>query len=199
MQIERCNYARAAHAPISLKSCRRLKHDNTAADLSHYGQMKAGLNHGSLHEACAFNLTPVKLAGECKDKDSCVGTPRDCIDAEFRDHLHHCPKLCAQCGMCVDQHISCQEWSAAGQCSSNPGFMLDQCPHACIRACSIMYDPHPPFFISLWNGLLMPTIGFGTAGLSTGTTDAVLAALEVGFRYDTLRYVVAAISGLKQL
>lgn len=45
----------------------------------------------------------------------------------------------------------------------------------------------------------MPTIGFGTAGLSTGTTDAVLAALEVGFRYDTLRYVVAAISGLKQL
>lgn len=32
----------------------------------------------------------------------------------------------------------------------------------------------------------MPTIGFGTAGLSIGTADAVLAALDAGYRSGLL-------------
>lgn len=32
----------------------------------------------------------------------------------------------------------------------------------------------------------MPTIGFGTAGLSIGTADAVLTALDAGYRFDLL-------------
>jgi diketogulonate reductase-like aldo/keto reductase len=59
--------------------------------------------------------------------------------------------------------------------------MVDNCPEAC-HFCGAMYDPQPPHWVALWNGLLMPTVGLGTAGLGDETEDAVRAALQLGFR-----------------
>lgn len=187
LQVERCNYARATTAPFDLLSCRPLEREHHSANLSHDVRLTFGTNHtGSLHEACAFHLTPMKLHRDCVDSGACLNAIQDCMGADFRDFLLSCPQTCAGCGMCIDHNSACQRWSAVGHCFSNPGFMLEQCPHSCIKACSVTYDPHPPYFVSLWNGLLMPTIGFGTAGLSIGTADAVLTALDAGYRFDLL-------------
>jgi hypothetical protein len=45
-----------------------------------------------------------------------------------------------------------------------------------------MFDPQPPHWAALWNGLLMPTVGLGTAGLGDKTEAAVRSALRVGYR-----------------
>ena len=187
VQIEKSNFVRATKARIDKGSCRLSVTEYHGADLSHYDHLAVdGSGTGSLNEACSFRLTPVKPKVECEDDPTCAATAKDCMGAEFRQHLHICPKMCAECGACVDQHDSCHKWSDEGQCFSNPGFMLERCRHSCIKACSIMYDPHPPHFVALWNGLLMPTIGFGTAGLTTKSVDAVLAAITAGYRCDSL-------------
>ena len=57
--------------------------------------------------------------------------------------------------------------------------------NACRQSCNICpgaFDQHPPGQVRLWNGLLMPAVGFGTAGLGDRTTEAVQAALLAGVR-----------------
>lgn len=145
LQVERCNYSRATTAPFDPISCRPSQKDHHPTNMSHYVRLAFAANHtGSLHEACAFHMKPVKLNGECVDSGVCLNSIQDCIGADFRDVRRTCPQTCGACGMCIDHHSNCQSWSAAGQCASNPGFMLEQCPYSCIKACSILYDPHPP-------------------------------------------------------
>lgn len=59
--------------------------------------------------------------------------------------------------------------------------MADKCPLVC-GMCGKPYTQDPPDWVRLWNGLLMPTIGFGTAGLGSGAAAAVSAALDEGYR-----------------
>ena len=40
---------------------------------------------------------------------------------------------------CIDTQPQCQEWAAAGECSANPIYLLENCPHAC-GVCSQMKD-----------------------------------------------------------
>ena len=40
---------------------------------------------------------------------------------------------------CIDTQPQCQEWAAAGECSANPIYLLENCPHAC-GICSQMKD-----------------------------------------------------------
>lgn len=42
---------------------------------------------------------------------------------------------------------------------------------------------HPGAQVMLNNGLLMPSVGFGTAGLGESTANAVEQALRAGFRH----------------
>eukprot|EP00892_Ulva_mutabilis_P002770 jgi/Ulvmu1/12494/UM009_0147.1 len=183
-QIERSNLARATNAPIDLESCQRSTEEHHNADLSQYPHLAAeAKGAGNLHEACTFRLTPIKPRAECEDKSTCTAGTMDCVGSDVQHTLHTCPKSCSACGTCIDQDTSCRKWSSEGQCFSNSGFMLDRCRHSCIKACLIMYDPHPPYFVSLWNGLLMPTVGFGTAGLASESSNAVLAAINAGYRH----------------
>lgn len=62
------------------------------------------------------------------------------------------------------------------------GYMLENCPQSC-KLCTKYYDSEPPAFTTLWNGLLMRTVGFGTAGLGGETEEAVSQALEVGYTH----------------
>ena len=40
---------------------------------------------------------------------------------------------------CIDSQPQCQEWAAAGECSANPVYLSENCPHAC-GICSQMKD-----------------------------------------------------------
>lgn len=40
---------------------------------------------------------------------------------------------------CIDTQPQCQEWAAAGECSANPVYLSENCPHAC-GICSQMKD-----------------------------------------------------------
>lgn len=60
--------------------------------------------------------------------------------------------------------------------------MVENCPRSC-KLCTHAYDSQPPVFTTLWNGLLMRTVGFGTAGLGDATEESVLQALEAGYTH----------------
>jgi hypothetical protein len=60
--------------------------------------------------------------------------------------------------------------------------MLESCQQSC-KLCTRYYDATPPMFTSLWNGLLVRTVGFGTAGLGSDTEEAVVKALEAGYTH----------------
>eukprot|EP00587_Corethron_hystrix_P010145 CAMPEP_0113329542 /NCGR_PEP_ID=MMETSP0010_2-20120614/20966_1 /TAXON_ID=216773 ORGANISM="Corethron hystrix, Strain 308" /NCGR_SAMPLE_ID=MMETSP0010_2 /ASSEMBLY_ACC=CAM_ASM_000155 /LENGTH=231 /DNA_ID=CAMNT_0000191659 /DNA_START=68 /DNA_END=762 /DNA_ORIENTATION=+ /assembly_acc=CAM_ASM_000155 len=40
----------------------------------------------------------------------------------------------------VDQHPACKEWSDAGECENNPGYMLENCKKSCHEALSSQED-----------------------------------------------------------
>lgn len=90
------------------------------------------------------------------------------------------------CGLSVStsaSSVSCSSlWCVHGACRSNSGYMLDQCQHSC-KLCTRYYESEPPMFTTLWNGLLLRTVGFGTAGLGADTEEAVLQALEAGYTH----------------
>lgn len=44
---------------------------------------------------------------------------------------------------CVDIHESCDRWAESGECTSNPGWMLLNCPVSC-NNCEIINGPEPP-------------------------------------------------------
>ena len=106
----------------------------------------------------------------------------ECFGAHFDAYLRACPRSCGFCGRCSDLRAQCSEWAAAGSCASNADFMAVTCPLSC-NMCAAAYEPDPPHAVALWNGLLMPTTGFGTAGLGAGALDAVGMALKLGVRF----------------
>ncbi|KAL0046889.1 hypothetical protein WJX82_000971 [Trebouxia sp. C0006] len=84
---------------------------------------------------------------------------------------------------CLDEDISCVTWEGQGECLTNPAFMLKACRQAC-GAC----QPAVPIKhqVRLSNGIMMPSVGFGTAGLGEHTGQAVKEALLAGYAlFDT--------------
>ncbi|GAX76173.1 hypothetical protein CEUSTIGMA_g3617.t1 [Chlamydomonas eustigma] len=99
---------------------------------------------------------------------------------------------------CVDQQPSCRGWAEIGECTKNTAFMFTACALSCGRCTPLNekktmpapkndeYVPQPLASVVLNNGVLMPVIGFGTAGLGAQTVMAVQDALHAGYRhFDT--------------
>mmetsp|Transcript_37173 Transcript_37173/g.51588 ORF Transcript_37173/g.51588 Transcript_37173/m.51588 type:complete len:377 (-) Transcript_37173:232-1362(-) len=99
--------------------------------------------------------------------------------------------------VCNDIHERCVEWADSGECSVNPTFMSTSCALACdlcpppARGAPLS-SPLPPAVavgsVSLpargGGEVLLPRIGFGTAGLGCALTgNAVQDALSVGYRH----------------
>lgn len=150
-----------------------------AAALTRHG---AGGRAESIQAACRFELLPFKPPpeGECADgrhDGSCETQP--CFGAEYRTMMTGCAATCGVCKPCEDKNAECSSWASDWQCLTNAHYMTQECPQAC-GVCGIMFDPQPPLFVALWNGLLMPTVGFGTAGLGNDGGDAVEMAIHAG-------------------
>eukprot|EP00803_Ostreobium_quekettii_P008830 evm.model.scf_4511.2 EVM.evm.TU.scf_4511.2 scf_4511:3549-5875(+) len=60
--------------------------------------------------------------------------------------------------------------------------MLEICKASC-ATCEPPQTPNPSEYVLLNSGHQMPSIGFGTAGLGSGTGAAVAKAIEVGYRH----------------
>ncbi|KAJ9458558.1 D-galacturonate reductase [Diplonema papillatum] len=102
---------------------------------------------------------------------------------------------------CTDSRPDCSVWAARGECLTNPGFMQEACRKSCNTCNAASTEPHPsPSSRDLGrmktvrlpgeHGYEMPIIGFGTAGLGGNTKQAVLSALEIGYRHiDTAEAV----------
>ncbi|KAG2439469.1 hypothetical protein HXX76_004823 [Chlamydomonas incerta] len=84
---------------------------------------------------------------------------------------------------CKDREAKCAEWVAAGECVKNAGFMAASCAASC-GACPVALNlPRPLAKVRLNNGVLMPTVGYGCAGLGESAGDTVQWALEAGYRH----------------
>lgn len=59
--------------------------------------------------------------------------------------------------------------------------MLIACKAAC-KQCSALQTPSPFSEVQVSSGWVMPTVGFGTAGLGVGTAQAVEYAAAAGYR-----------------
>ncbi|GFR43408.1 hypothetical protein Agub_g4489, partial [Astrephomene gubernaculifera] len=88
-----------------------------------------------------------------------------------------------QPGACVDKQAGCREWAAGGECGGNPGFMSAACPAACHTCPQRVNLPHPLARVRLSNGVLMPAVGYGCAGLGEATRTTVGWALRAGYRH----------------
>jgi len=101
--------------------------------------------------------------------------------------------------VCKDLDDSCEYWASDGECSANTSVMRIRCPAAC-QFCNRMTkfvatptsrpaNAIPDSWsrvptVKLSNGVIMPRIGFGTAGLGCERSHrAVLEALLVGYRH----------------
>ena len=74
--------------------------------------------------------------GQCKVK--CYDTDAACSswarDGEQEEPLavSLCPVSCGVCtDLCLDKKADCPQWAAAGDCGSNEGYMLKECPRSC--------------------------------------------------------------------
>mmetsp|Transcript_20930 Transcript_20930/g.45770 ORF Transcript_20930/g.45770 Transcript_20930/m.45770 type:complete len:687 (+) Transcript_20930:117-2177(+) len=84
---------------------------------------------------------------------------------------------------CVDSSTSCGGWAQNGECIKNPTYMLKSCPVSCKQCGGSIYLPDPLAQVQLSNGVMMPTVGFGTAGLADQTQEVVLSALQAGYTH----------------
>ena len=88
---------------------------------------------------------------------------------------------------CADVSKECSTWAADGQCTTNPAHMFRNCLASC-GGCDAVYLHSVPPSVELFpgeryeGGLKMPSIGFGTAGLSEYTANIVVQALAAGYR-----------------
>lgn len=73
-----------------------------------------------------FSATDEKDTGVCDAAESCAA------DTTTYFNLVSEPQFGKV--TCRDKHKSCDEWSKAGECMSNPAFMLDNCELSC-RSC----------------------------------------------------------------
>lgn len=95
------------------------------------------------------------------------------IDQKSADHI---------LPVCSDaEGHRCQAWADSGECEKNPGSMYYSCLSSC-GGCERKYVHSVSRHVELQPGLVIPSIGFGTAGLGEQTTAAVLAALDAGYR-----------------
>eukprot|EP00878_Enallax_costatus_P008420 GHUV01008801.1.p1 GENE.GHUV01008801.1~~GHUV01008801.1.p1 ORF type:complete len:575 (+),score=160.71 GHUV01008801.1:1377-3101(+) len=82
---------------------------------------------------------------------------------------------------CHDYVDRCPVWANDGECSKNLDYMMISCKQSC-NNCKI-YSTNKPFRVAQLNsGYKMPTVGFGTAGLTVGTAAAVQFAVAAGYR-----------------
>lgn len=88
----------------------------------------------------------------------------------------------AAAGKCTDLSPSCVGWAKAGECEKNPGYMKESCSLSC-NSCGEVYIAKPLTSVMLGNGRMMPTVGFGTAGLGDETFSAVTYALRAGYKH----------------
>ncbi|KAG2445247.1 hypothetical protein HYH02_008715 [Chlamydomonas schloesseri] len=91
--------------------------------------------------------------------------------------------LPADADSCKDKEAKCAEWVAAGECQKNSGFMAASCAAACGTCPVALNLPRPLAKVRLNNGVLMPTVGYGCAGLGESAGDTVQWALEAGYRH----------------
>ncbi|KAK3245201.1 hypothetical protein CYMTET_45217, partial [Cymbomonas tetramitiformis] len=94
---------------------------------------------------------------------------------------------------CRDDNDNCEDWAENKECERNPAFM----EKTCRLSCKVCVGPAstPQAFpmtdegrevgqLHLNTGTLMPTIGFGTAGMGCGLSKrAVTSALKAGYRH----------------
>jgi len=89
---------------------------------------------------------------------------------------------------CTDLNESCPDWAWSGECEANPDFMEENCALSCELCTPEDRSDQEPGVqvetVELNNGVSMPRIGFGTAGLGCGKSlSAVRDALEAGYRH----------------
>ena len=82
---------------------------------------------------------------------------------------------------CQDYSDGCPVWAGNGECNTNPKYMLEHCAASC-GVCEPVYLHNVGRQVELRPGVMMPVVGFGTAGLGDYTKEAVLAALKAGYR-----------------
>jgi hypothetical protein len=197
MQIANLNQLRLSVSQINPATCQHSTAHSAGSMLSHsfaLAMTRRGAGGGgavmqqSIQSVCRFELLPFKepLEEDCDDPRkarTCMHTSEPCYGRTYQKLIKGCKKSCGFCGVCKDKRTKkeCHAWSLEAQCLKNPGFMQTACPKTC-NFCGVLYDPQPPHWVALWNGLLMPTLGFGTAGLGEGTERAVSMALRLGVR-----------------
>ncbi|KAK9901257.1 hypothetical protein WJX75_002791 [Coccomyxa subellipsoidea] len=85
-------------------------------------------------------------------------------------------------GSCQDLEEGCVEWAAEDGCIQNgPSFMFERCRKSC-GVCDQPIITDVPENVTLNNGVVMPRVGFGTAGLGGATEEATSWALASGYR-----------------
>ena len=182
LQIAKVNEARMARA-FDPRTC-LLQHQSQAVVQNSIQAVAA------LQRACHFRTAtlPELTAEACTDDpttqhghSTCAVPARECFGADFARLMRVCPQLCGACGRCRDERAECSDWAAGGSCKANADFMARTCPLAC-NMCTHAYDHEPPHAVALWNGLFMPTTGFGTAGLGERAAETVSMALKQGVR-----------------
>ncbi|KAL4856245.1 9',11'-endoperoxide prostaglandin H2 reductase [Chlorella vulgaris] len=86
---------------------------------------------------------------------------------------------------CADKQaaLQCRNWSTDNGCEKNAGFMYANCAASC-GICTVRYlhGSEVPQTAQLTPGVMMPMVGYGTAGLTDLTADAVFTAIRVGYR-----------------
>ncbi|PRW20855.1 glyoxal reductase [Chlorella sorokiniana] len=82
-----------------------------------------------------------------------------------------------------DSQQLCAAWARQGDCDTNPGYMYFHCAAAC-GLCQAVYLHGNETLqqVEVAPGVLMPTVGYGTAGLVELTADAVFTAIRIGYR-----------------
>ena len=84
--------------------------------------------------------------------------------------------------------------SAGGQAGKAEGLAVSVTTAASGASASV--DGAATATVTLSNGVKMPRLGFGTAGLGEGTQQAVLWALEVGYRWVKRRRCEMEVNGV---
>jgi ShK domain-like len=184
VQVRQLNVLRAPPSVLQPGACRRVS--KVAGGISGAVHSAADLNAETAHDGCRFDLLPTherQTQGSCEDAPGvdCSQHLERCFQHSFADEMPTCAKSCGFCGRCIDTSPECSAWAASGACLDNAEYMAKTCPDVC-SYCEQTYTQQPPHWVALWNGLLMPTVGLGTAGLGTGAAAAVEQALRVGYR-----------------
>ncbi|KAL4451545.1 hypothetical protein ABPG75_007207 [Micractinium tetrahymenae] len=77
----------------------------------------------------------------------------------------------------------CQAWAKRGECESRPEFMFGSCAASCgLCRTAYLHGSEVAQQVELMPGVMMPMVGYGTAGLTDLTADAVFTAIRVGYR-----------------